>query len=84
MNVELSLVIPAANESIRLPPFLESVRDYADAVWGGGASEVIVVDDGSTDRLPDVLSEWTQSWPVLRVIRHSAVILAEILVKIKA
>lgn len=44
---ELSVVIPAWNEAGRLPAYLAEVLAYLDG--RGGAYEVIVVDDGSTD-----------------------------------
>ena len=44
---ELSLVIPAFNESARLPRTLERVRAFLDARPGG--YEILVVDDGSSD-----------------------------------
>ena len=51
--VDLSVVVPAYNESARLQPTLVTVRDYlshADLSW-----ELIVVDDGSTDDTPDIV-----------------------------
>jgi dolichyl-phosphate beta-glucosyltransferase len=42
-----SVVIPAFNEALRLPPYLELVVAFFDA--RGDPYEVIVVDDGSTD-----------------------------------
>jgi dolichyl-phosphate beta-glucosyltransferase len=69
MDPTLSIVLPAYNEADRLPPFLASVRRYLDAAEPG-RYEVIVVDDGSSDRLPEVLAALTEEWPALRVIRH--------------
>jgi dolichyl-phosphate beta-glucosyltransferase len=69
MPVVLSLVIPAYNESQRLPRFLASVREYfARGRWP--SHEVIVVDDGSTDGLAAVLSEEAAHNPSLRVLTH--------------
>jgi len=51
--VDLSVVVPAYNESARLQPTLVTVHDYlshADLSW-----EIIVVDDGSTDDTPDIV-----------------------------
>ena len=71
MEIELSLVIPAYNEAARLPPYLESVRRYLDGQHPG-AYEVIVVDDGSRDGLPDVLARLAPDWPELAVMQHGA------------
>jgi len=65
----LSVVLPAYNEAERLPPFLASVRRYLDAAQPG-RYEVIVVDDGSDDRLPEVLASLAEEWPSLGVMRH--------------
>jgi len=71
MNIALSAVIPAYNEAQRLPPYLESVRQYLDAHYPG-CYEVIVVDDGSRDGLSDVLARLTADWPELLTMRHPA------------
>ena len=71
VNTLLSLVIPAYDEARRLPPFLASVRPYLDGRYPGGY-EVIVVDDGSRDRLADVLAPLQADWPELVVMRHPA------------
>jgi dolichyl-phosphate beta-glucosyltransferase len=67
--MQLSLVLPAYNEALRLPPYLEEVRKYLDAHYGSHY-EVIVVDDGSADGLAQVLAGWSRDWPQLRSIRH--------------
>ncbi|MFI5182756.1 MAG: dolichyl-phosphate beta-glucosyltransferase [Vicinamibacteria bacterium] len=43
----LSIVIPAYNEALRLPPTLKRLRDYL--ATRPGSHEVLVVDDGSSD-----------------------------------
>jgi len=70
MPTELSLVIPAYNEAARLPRYLAAVRSYLDA-RRRGAYEVIVVDDGSGDGLPEVLARAASDWPELAVMRHA-------------
>jgi dolichyl-phosphate beta-glucosyltransferase len=45
---ELSVVIPAYNEALRLPRTLEKVRAWLEA--RGGSYELVVVDDGSRDQ----------------------------------
>jgi hypothetical protein len=47
MSLDLSLVIPASTERLRLPLFLTLLRRYLDSRLLG-ACEVIVVDDGGT------------------------------------
>lgn len=68
--VDLSVVIPAYNESHRLPPYLASVRRHLDAEHPG-RYEVLVVDDGSTDGLAAVLAQVGDGWSPLRWIVHS-------------
>ena len=66
---ELSIVIPAYNESLRLPPFLAAARNWLDANYPG-RYEVIVVDDGSTDDLVRGLGALHSNWPEMACIRH--------------
>ena len=49
MSAELSVVIPALNEAERLPPNLELIFAFLHANPSWLPSEVIVVDDGSSD-----------------------------------
>lgn len=68
-DVELSLVLPAYNEALRLPPYLEEVRKHLDGHYAG-RYEVIVVDDGSGDGLAEFLDRLQAGWPQLRTVRH--------------
>ena len=63
----LSLVIPAYNEQENVEPLLARV----EAALGhtGRPFEVIIVDDGSTDRTPQLLNEAMDRLPWLRVLR---------------
>lgn len=54
---ELTVVIPAYNEEGRIAPTLDHVRAYLAERYP--SSEVIVVDDGSRDRTPDIVRERT-------------------------
>lgn len=67
----LSLVIPAYNEEARLPGLLEALRaGAASAVEEAGLEllEVLVVDDGSTDRTRQLLREASERDPLLRPV----------------
>jgi dolichyl-phosphate beta-glucosyltransferase len=68
-NIALSLVIPAYNEALRLPPYLAQVRPCLESRYGD-RYEVIVVDDASTDGLAQVVERLAAGWPQLRCIRH--------------
>lgn len=69
MNPEpyLSLVIPAYNEEEVLPTLLQRVEASLRTL--GKPFEVIIVDDGSTDRTPALLAEARATRPWLRVLR---------------
>jgi len=63
-----SIVIPAYNEAHRLGSTLERIRDYVTSQ--GWDAEVIVVNDGSRDRTPDLVRESGERWPGLRLIEN--------------
>jgi dolichyl-phosphate beta-glucosyltransferase len=48
-EIELSVIIPAFNESCRLPPTLERITCYLDTHGDWQPAEIVVVDDGSID-----------------------------------
>ena len=63
----LSIVVPAYNESGRLPGSLRRMREHFDAP--GEEYEVIVVDDGSGDDTYSASVALATTWPQLRVLR---------------
>jgi len=65
---ELSIVIPAYNEELRLPVSLAQVSAYIRA--SGRETEVIVVDDGSTDGTAAVTESFQSEMPFLRMISN--------------
>ncbi len=63
----LSVVIPAYNEQENIPALLSRLGDALAKIQR--PFEVVVVDDGSTDQTPRLLSEAMRELPWLRVIR---------------
>ena len=62
----LSIVIPAYNESLRIGKTLDAVRNYAAS--RPFETEIVLVDDGSTDGTPELLKEFQSLWPQTRVL----------------
>jgi glycosyltransferase involved in cell wall biosynthesis len=60
-SLELSVVVPAYNEEARLPRTLERIREYLRRAHP--SSEIIVVDDGSTDRTAEVVRSLQKEMP---------------------
>lgn len=65
---ELSIVIPSFNEELRLPVALADISAYIRT--GKRETEVIVVDDGSSDRTADIANSFRGEIQRLRVIRN--------------
>jgi len=69
MGPTLSLVIPAHNEAAHIDASLRAILREADAVER--SSELIVVDDGSSDHTWEVLRRLSQLEPRVRAVRLS-------------
>jgi glycosyltransferase involved in cell wall biosynthesis len=65
---ELSIVVPSFNEERRLPRTLERIANYIREKRPN--TEVIVVDDGSTDQTAAVAESWKDRIPGLRVLTN--------------
>lgn len=65
---ELSVIIPAYNEELRLPATLERIAAYLQA--SGREAEILVVDDGSKDRTAAVAESLRGRIPSLRVVSN--------------
>jgi len=64
----LSIIVPSYNEELRLPPSLGLIADYIKQ--SGRTTEVIVVDDGSTDQTVAVAETFRARIPNLRVVSN--------------
>jgi dolichyl-phosphate beta-glucosyltransferase len=68
-DIVLSIVIPAFNEAGSIGSSLEKVKEYLqDKAF---TSEVIVVDDGSTDGTAAVAEAVLDDWPLSKVLKRS-------------
>jgi dolichyl-phosphate beta-glucosyltransferase len=65
---DLSIIIPAYNEELRLPATLESIATFLPAL--GCETEVIVVDDGSKDKTSEVAEGFRSKIPGLRAVSN--------------
>ncbi len=71
MRPDLSVVIPALNEEARLPASLEALAAWHSSRPGPLVLEVVVVDDGSSDRTAERAAETGRRLGLaLRVLRH--------------
>ena len=66
--IELSVIIPAYNEASSIEDTLRTIGDFLDVQ--AYDSEIIVVDDGSTDGSGALLSEYSKSHPSVRILHH--------------
>jgi glycosyltransferase involved in cell wall biosynthesis len=65
---QLSVIIPAYNESGRIEATLERVMACIEAQ--GWDAEVLVVDDGSKDATPEIIQSWILRYPRLHLIQN--------------
>ena len=66
--IELSIIVPSFNEELRLPASLDLIAEYLKA--SRRATEVLVVDDGSTDRTAEVAGSYADRIANLRVLKN--------------
>jgi glycosyltransferase involved in cell wall biosynthesis len=67
MGIRVSVVLPAYNEAENL---VELVPEIIDGLCGAGISfEIIVIDDGSNDGTPTVLSDLRVQYPEVQGVR---------------
>ncbi len=63
----ITVVVPILNEAENIPPLLDEIAQVAKNI---PISEIIYVDDGSTDGSFDILQSLKTKYPALRVIKH--------------
>lgn len=67
-DIDLSIVIPAYNEAAGIADTLQAITEYLEGQ--AYRSEVIVVDDGSTDATASILTGYKATRPSLRVLHN--------------
>lgn len=67
-HIELSIIVPSFNEELRLPASLNHIAEYVAAARR--STEVLVVDDGSTDRTAEVAAAYADRIANLRVLKN--------------
>lgn len=65
----MSIVVPAYNESERLPATLDRLLSYL-AEHGPASTEIVVVDDGSKDNTADLVIGYSRQHPQIRLVRN--------------
>lgn len=68
VNFDLSIIIPSYNEEVRLPGTLQRIAEYLPALKM--RTEVLVVDDGSTDHTAEVAESFQGKLTGLRVLSN--------------
>lgn len=59
-TVNLSVIVPAYNEELRLPKMLDECLEFLNK--RSSSYEVIIVDDGSSDKTSETALKYTETW----------------------
>lgn len=73
--MKLSVVVPAYNEEDALSESLKRICEYVFeqdplGLISQGGTEILIVDDGSTDRTVEIVSREAAKWPRVRVLSN--------------
>ena len=68
-DISLSVVVPCFNEANTLQVCIEKVLELRDH---GVVLEIIIVDDASSDRSPEIARELAQAAAEIKVVRHKS------------
>lgn len=63
--IKISAILPNYNDSALLPTAIESLINQTDSI-----SEIIIVDDGSTDNSLAIIEEYQSKYPQIRLVQH--------------
>nr|XP_039273055.1 dolichyl-phosphate beta-glucosyltransferase-like [Styela clava] len=69
-SVDLSIIVPAYNEELRLPVMLDETIEFLEkrsASLKSYSYEIIVIDDGSKDKTTEVAQEYTKKYGANKV-----------------
>lgn len=64
----LSIIIPAFNEARRIGNTLDKVLHYCESK--ARPTELVIVDDGSSDSTPELLKDFQEHCPAARILRN--------------
>jgi len=68
MNYKLSVIVPALNEEGNIVWAVQNIIESFQKV--GCSAEIIVVNDGSTDRTGSLVNGLSEKYPFIRMLRH--------------
>ena len=69
MGIDISIVIPAYNEESRIVPTMEKIIDFVQN-REHKSFEIVVVDDGSSDKTADVVKGFAAHAPYIRLLKN--------------
>ncbi|MCB1650631.1 MAG: glycosyltransferase family 2 protein [Alphaproteobacteria bacterium] len=64
----ITVIVPVHNEQDNIIPLLEELTQAAQSA---SVTEIIYIDDASTDKTFEILKDATHNFPLLRILRHN-------------